>query len=355
MKRQISKKKAYKTNKKKRHIFLKIVLIVIAVIALLTGWGVFSSYNVLTVTEYEVRSDKVAGDVNILLISDLHDHSFGRANSALVERIRMLQPDLILMDGDFLNSDSPDTHIPLELVPQLAGIAPVCYSLGNQEEGYINNHRSDGGDYGVEAESDGVSAVGFGDGAERGGAADDNSVGNSSADNVIAQDGSTLIADLEAAGAIVLDKNYITTSVNGTDLVIGGIYDYAFGFDGGGHMDKSKMPEETLAFLESFQAEQPFKIMMAHRPDSFLFGDAEDTWDIDLVLSGHLHGGQVIIPFVGGLYGGDFGFFPEYDFGEYHFSAVRTMLITRGLGSDREKLPRFNNMPEIVMIRLRGE
>lgn len=165
---------------------------------------------------------------------------------------------------------------------------------------------------------------------------------------------STLIADLESAGAVVLDQEYVSTDVNGNNIVIGGIYEYAFAYNGSGHMDKSKMPEDKLAFLESFQAEQSFKIMMAHRPDSFLFGDAEETWDIDLVLSGHLHGGQVIIPFKGGLYGGDFGFFPEYDFGEYRFSAVKNMIITRGLGSDREKLPRFNNMPEIVFIHLWG-
>ena len=293
----------------KRHHFLrKIILIILAVLVLLIAWGVFSSYHILSVTEYEVCSDKVAREVKIVLISDLHNHSFGHSNVRLVKRIRKLQPDLILMAGDFLNSDSPDAHVPLELVSQLVDIAPVYYSLGNQEEDYINK-----------------------------------------------PGGNTLVEDLESAGATVLDKEYIRVVANGTDIVIGGIFEYAFGQDGYGHMDKSKMPEDTLDFLESFQSEQSFKIMMAHRPDSFLFSEAQDTWDIDLVLSGHLHGGHVIIPFKGGLYGGDFGWFPKYAYGEFHFSAVKTMLITRGLGSSRQKLPRFNNMPEIVMIRLRGE
>ena len=293
---------------KRRHIFRKIILTILAVIILLVAWRIFSSYHILTITEYEVRSDKVAGDVNVVLISDLHNHSFGRSNSTLVRKIKKLQPDLILMAGDFLNSDSPDAHVPLELIPQLADIAPVYFSLGNQEKDYMNQ-----------------------------------------------AEGGTLIADLESAGATVFEKDYIQTEVNGTAIVIGGIYEYAFGQDGYGNMDKSKMPEDTLGFLESFQAEQSFKIMMAHRPESFLFSDAEDTWDIDLVVSGHLHGGHVIIPFMGGLYGGDFGWFPKYDFGEYHFDGVKTMIITRGLGSGHQKLPRFNNMPEIVMIQLRGE
>ena len=293
---------------KPRHIIRKIVLTILAVIVLLITWGIFSSYHILTVTEYEVCSDKVADDVNVVLISDLHNHTFGHKNARLVKKIGKLQPDLILMAGDFLNADSPDAHVPLDIISQLVDIAPVYFSLGNQEERYISE-----------------------------------------------PGGNTLISDLESAGAIVLDREYIHTEVKGTDIVIGGLYEYAFGQDGYGHMDKSKIPEETLDFLESFQAEQSFKIMMAHRPDSFLFSEAEDTWNIDLVLSGHLHGGHVIIPFVGGLYGGDFGWFPEYDFGEYHFGVVKTMIITRGLGSGRQKLPRFNNMPEIVLIRLQGE
>lgn len=292
----------------KRHTALKIILIVITVLMLLLAWGIFSSYHILTITKYEVSTEKVFGEVNIVLISDLHNHSFGRDNAALVRKIRKLQPDLILMAGDFLNSDSSDAHVPVDFISQVVDIAPVYYSLGNQEEGYLRR-----------------------------------------------EEGSELIADLESAGAILLDKEYVRTEVNGTPLAIGGIYEYAFGYDGSGHMDKSQMPEDTLAFLESFQAEPAFKIMMAHRPDSFLFGEAQETWDIDLVVSGHLHGGHVIIPFVGGLYGGDFGWFPEYDYGEYHFSAVKNMIITRGLGSGHQKLPRFNNMPEIVLIHLRGE
>lgn len=293
---------------KHRYIFQKILPIILAVIVLLLEWGFFSSYHILTVTQYEVCTDKIADEVNVILLSDLHNHSFGRSNAALVKKIHKLQPDLILMAGDILNSDSPDAHVPLELISQLIEIAPVYYSLGNQEEDYMKK-----------------------------------------------PEGSSLVSDLESAGAVVLDKEYDQITVKGTEFVIGGIFEYAFGQDGYGNMDKSKMPEDTLTFLESFQAEQPFKIMLAHRPDSFLFSDAEETWDIDLVLSGHLHGGHVIIPFVGGLYGGDFGWFPEYDYGEFHFSAVKTMIITRGLGSGHQKLPRFNNPPEIVLIRLTGE
>lgn len=290
---------------KRRHIFRKILLIILTAIILLVAWGIFSSYHILTVTKYVVCSDKVVDEVKVVLISDLHNHSFGRDNIVLVKKIRKLQPDLILMDGDFLNSDSPDAHVPVILIKQLMDTAPVYYSIGNQEKEYIYK-----------------------------------------------TEGSTLVAELEDAGAVVLDKEYNKIEVNGNDIAIGGLYAYAFSPEGNGLVDIFDNPEETHRFLESFQQEPCFKIMMAHRPDSFLFGDAKESWDIDLVLSGHLHGGQVIIPFKGGLYGGDFGWFPKYAFGEFHFNGAKTMIVTRGLGSGHQKLPRFNNMPEIVLIRL---
>ena len=92
--------------------------------------------------------------------------------------------------------------------------------------------------------------------------------------------------------------------------------------------------------------------MLSHRPDSFIFGDASVVWDVDLVISGHNHGGQVIIPFKGGLFGGDQGWFPEYVHGIYKVGNMQ-MFITSGLGSDRQKLPRFNNPPEIAVVTVK--
>lgn len=113
------------------------------------------------------------------------------------------------------------------------------------------------------------------------------------------------------------------------------------------------MDEKLCKFLKDFQSTDAFSVMMAHRPDSFIWGDAANYWKIDLVVSGHNHGGQIIIPGKGGLYGGDQGWFPKYVDGMHHFEAVKNMIITRGLGSSSEKLPRFNNIPEIVVIDLK--
>lgn len=284
-----------------------IVFMILAGFIAFMAVEVYISYNSLKTTEYTVRSDKISETVTICLLADLHDHRFGEKNKELVSRVRACKPDLILLAGDFINKESADTSVPAELIPQLTEIAPVFFSLGNQEKDYMEAGTSD------------------------------------------------LIDELTEAGASVLEEEYINLTVKGNKICLAGMYEYAFAQDGRGHMDKAGMLPERRQFLEDFQKQDGFKIMMAHRPDSFIFGDAADTWNIDLVLSGHLHGGQVVLPFLGGLYAGDQGFFPEYDYGVFHFEAVKTMIISSGLGSDREKLPRFNNRPEVALITLERE
>ena len=225
----------------------------------------------------------------------------------MVKILKDQKPDLILMAGDMINDVSKDSHVALELIEQVKDIAPVYYSLGNQEEDYIAKKTSD------------------------------------------------LISELQDAGAIVLDESYRDIVVNGNSIRLGGMYDYAFALDGNNTTTKESMRPSLYRFLTDFQDTNSYRLMMAHRPDSFIFGDAAKTWDIDLVVSGHNHGGQVILPVLGGIYGGDQGWFPKYVDGIHHFKTVKNMIITRGLGSGKEKLPRFNNKPEVVIIHLEKE
>ena len=100
-----------------------------------------------------------------------------------------------------------------------------------------------------------------------------------------------------------------------------------------------------------FQDTDRLKIMMAHRPDSFIFGDAASVWDVDLVVSGHDHGGQVVVPFAGGVFGGDQGYFPKYVHGMYEKERLH-LLVSSGLGSANEPLPRVNNLPEVAVVEI---
>lgn len=130
---------------------------------------------------------------------------------------------------------------------------------------------------------------------------------------------------------------------------IGGMYGYAF--DPNGTTKKADMSDGIYDFLKDFENTSSYKIMMSHRPDSFIFGEASKAWDIDLVVSSHDHGGQVVFPFLGGFYGGDQGYFPEYIHGLYNKDKMK-ILISSGLGSNKQKLPRFNNVPEVMVVNL---
>lgn len=287
---------------RKRKIVLLTVMGIIIVFALYVMISLWISTNYLLVREYEVDTGKAAEPIQAVVISDLHDHEFGEENIKLVEKIEAVKPDLILMDGDMLNSDSSSASIPVKLIQNLKKIAPVYYALGNHEEAYIENGHAE------------------------------------------------LIEELEAAGAVVLDKEYVDIEINGTQVRLGGMYDYAFGLDG--NNTALSALEGTLNFLMDYQNTDRLKIMMAHRPDSFVFGDASSTWNIDLVISGHNHGGQIVLPLLGGLYGGDQGWFPEYIHGIYQKDNIQ-MFVTSGLGSNQEKLPRFNNPPEIALLTIK--
>ena len=280
--------------KKKTNIMMICFIVVFSFI----GWIAYKvhiSYNNLIVTEYDLYTKKLEQDVNIVMISDLHENEIGHNNKKLIEKIKNQSPDIILVVGDMVNRDSTDDKELTYLMKSLLDICDVYYSLGNTEKDYIESNISD------------------------------------------------IVGNLESLGVTVLDNEYRDVKINNTTIRIGGMYDYAFNVE--------SMDKDTYEFLCNFENTDNYKIMMAHRPDSFIFGDASQIWDIDLILSGHTHGGQVILPFLGGLYAADQGFFPKYTKGIFDINRMK-IIISSGLGSQREKLPRFNNRPEIVGISI---
>ena len=270
-----------------------IVIIFVVAIISICSYEVYISYNNLTFTNYTISSNKVNDNINVTIISDLHENRFGEDNIDLIKKIEKQSPDIILVAGDMTNEDSTDIKLVTNLMKRLSEIAPVFYSLGNTEYDNITKFNSD------------------------------------------------IIKQLENVNVTVLDKEYEDIKIKNTIIRIGGMYDYAFALNG----------NNTYKFLCDFQDTNNYKIMIAHRPDSFIFGDASEVWDIDLVVSGHTHGGQVRVPFKGGLYVGDQGYFPMYDKGLFDLNKIK-ILISSGLGSGKQKIPRFNNVPEVVNLKI---
>ena len=273
-------------------IFLCLVLIFLG-----CYYEIYISYNKLQTKTYELESENT--QLKVVVISDLHENNLPN----LCEQIKEQSPDIILVVGDMINSTSSNSLKVTKLMKQLVKISPVYYSLGNHELEYIEKGTSD------------------------------------------------LVKDLKSTGVVVLDKDYVDININNSNIRIGGMYEYAFG-NKGNLVKKENMDKEVYNFLCDFQDTKNYKIMLAHRQDSFIFGDASKVWNIDLVVSGHNHGGQVILPFLGGLYGGDQGWFPKYVDGMYKLNNIN-LFVTRGLGSNEKKLPRFNNRPEISIIDIK--
>ena len=263
--------------------------------------AVYISYHNPVITEYVYRSDKLTDSFKIVAISDLHSIQYGDNNSQLIEKIKSQYPDTIFMVGDFVNKyDESHSHV-THLVKELSSVAPVYFSLGNHEGKYMANH------------------------------------------------GRQIVDDVISAGATFLDLDYRDVEIAGQNIRIGGMVDYAFALDNTNSTNPQTMKKEVYNFLCEFQNSEKLKIMLAHRPDSFVLGQASKTWDVDLVISGHTHGGQVRLPFVGGLYASDQGLMPDYVYGLYKKDKV-DIIISSGLGSGFTWVPRFNNPPEIVLI-----
>jgi predicted MPP superfamily phosphohydrolase len=116
-------------------------------------------------------------------------------------------------------------------------------------------------------------------------------------------------------------------------------------------MNKSGSAEEAIAAsFEGITEENPYKILLAHRPELF---SLYATFDIDLILSGHAHGGQIRLPFIGGLIAPNQGFFPKYTSGTYE-SNHSFMVVNRGLGNSVIS-QQLLNRPEIIALTLSSQ
>ena len=282
-------------NRKKRWILA--VILILAVLAAYVLVSLWVSTNYIVVREYTADTGKSETGFRAAVFSDLHDHRFDSCNAKLSEMIKKQTPDIIIIDGDMINGDSENAETAVALIHRLIDIAPVYYSYGNHEYYYIEAGHDD------------------------------------------------LREELEGAGAVVVNYRRIDIEVAGNQIRIGGLYEYG----GDTYMQSDEENQRAVSYLQKYADTDRYLIMCAHRPESFYPLESTEQWKIDLILSGHLHGGQVILPGIGGIYNTLDGFFPKYDYGQYSLWGS-DMIITRGLSTNLKLLPRFNNPPEIAVV-----
>ncbi len=279
----------------------KIILIILALLLSAAVLSALLSRFALTVSRYELLEPGLTEHVRIVQLSDLHNSEFGTDNARLAEKVAKQEPDLILIPGDLLNENEERTDIAVTLIGKLAEIAPVYVSYGNHELGHQQHFDKD-------------------------------------------------IRKLYSqAGAVVLDENWVDVSVNDQELRIGGIYGYCLPPV---YVKTGEARLRECAFLEAFQDTDRTTVLLCHMPVGWILYGGLDGWDVDVVLTGHIHGGQVRLPWIGGLWAPDQGWFPGKSCGLYFSEdGERAMVLTRGLGNT-DKIPRLNNIPEILVLDL---
>ncbi len=290
-KNEINENKKIPTGKKR----ISLIICAIAFL-LLTVWTLWGNTALMTetITVSGSRLPASFSGFRIAHVSDLHNAEFGRGNAELLKMISENKPDIIVITGDLVDSHRTDIDVALAFAREAAKIAPTFYATGNHEA------------------------------------------------SISKQEFETLKTGLEAAGVIVLEDEVIWLERGGEKIALLGLTDPDF-------TEKSDLfgtaPAMVTTKLKNLtDREDCYTILLSHRPELF---DVYVSCSIDLILSGHAHGGQFRLPFVGGLVAPNQGFFPKYDAGL--FTEGRTnMVVSRGLGNSIIPL-RFNNRPEIII------
>ncbi|MDO5411190.1 MAG: metallophosphoesterase [Lachnospiraceae bacterium] len=261
--------------------------------------------NWLQVTHYAMESERIQQTVRIVQLTDLHNHEFGEKNEKLLELIRREKPDLIVITGDCLNASEKRTDIMLSLFEKCTEIAPTYVSYGNHEIEYMENFT----------------------GKEQ------------------------LQDEILKTGVRLLDRSWEDVEIGGNKLRIGGIYGYVLSPE----VKKEtymKDDDSEVQFMEAFGDTGRFRLLLSHRPEGLLLWDSMEYFDVDLIFSGHLHGGQIRLPVIGGLYSPEEGWFPSITDG-YFEKGGSVMALSRGLGNT-ESVPRWNNRPQVISLQLKA-
>ena len=264
------------------------------VLILWTLWG----NTALEVNEIIVSGSHIPpafSGFRIAQISDLHNAEFGEGNAELLRMLSECDPDIIVITGDLVDSGHTDIDVALAFAGEAARIAPAYYVTGNHEAAISQ--------YDI------------------------------------------LKSGLEMAGVIVLEDEAISLEYNGESITLIGLSDPDATIKGDLFGEVPAMVSTRLRNLT--EGDSGYTVLLSHRPELF---ETYVSCGIDLVLSGHAHGGQFRLPFIGGLIAPNQGLFPKYDAGLYT-GGDTNMVVSRGIGNSIIPI-RFNNRPEIVVVEL---
>lgn len=239
-------------------------------------------------TSITIEDERIPGKFDGFKIAQVSDLHNKDWKSQLIDQLQVEQPDIIVITGDLVDSSNTNLPIALEFIDKASIIAPIYYVTGNHES-RISEYDE-------------------------------------------------LVDELLNRQVTILDNDKTILTSGADELLLFGLQDPAFP---GTEIDKT-IQELTTDF-------EGYSILLSHRPELF---ETYVEEDIDLVFSGHAHGGQFRVPFIGGLVAPNQGLFPEYTSGLYTENHTR-MIVSRGLGNSIIPV-RINNQPELIVVTLKN-
>lgn len=270
----------------------------LTVIILIIGIFLFWQNNGVVITRHNYINGKLPKNFNgfkILHISDFHNKNY---HGNLTKLIKKINPDIIVITGDLIDRRKTNLNVAKDFIREIVKIAPTYYVSGNHEQ--LSVHYED------------------------------------------------LKEILNDLNVINMDNSYIKLNKDGSEIGLMGIADPAIRKNKNNYAfkDNSSYIRSILKDLTD-NVNTDFNILLSHRPEQI---STYKEFDIDLVFSGHTHGGQIRIPVLGGILAPDQGFIPKYSEGIYKEDST-SMVVSRGLGNSLFPFRIFNR-PELVVVNV---
>ncbi len=238
-----------------------------------------------------LKKDDNSESVRCILITDLHSCFYGKNQKNLIKRIDKENPDIIFLGGDIFDDKIGDENAEI-LLEDLSKRYKCFYVSGNHE--YWSERIDE------------------------------------------------MKEKVRNMGITVLEGDCETITVKGKTIDVCSVDDPTRLYE--------REFKEQLDNAYSKTTDGHYKILLTHRPERT---DLYSMYDFDLILAGHAHAGQIMIPFIKkGLYAPNQGIFAKYVSGTYTLENGSILIVSRGLARESTKAPRFFNHPEIVVIDL---
>lgn len=275
------------------------IYFVILILLILIAIFCYLQNSLIDITEYNIESEKIKNEMTLIQLSDMHSKPFHKA----VEKVKELKPDLILITGDYINDRCKNKDKMLKIAKELVSIAPVAYITGNHERRLDNFEE--------------------------------------------------LMKELKEAGFTVLLNEICNKTIKENEISVLGLDENQADFeDYKARKNGTFVYKDMKPYFDELSKQNGFKIVLSHFPENF--EDVKENnysqYDFDIQLSGHAHGGQFILPFIGPVFSPGQGVFPKYARGS--FGERPKLIISRGLGNAEFPLRLFNH-PEINVIKLK--